>query len=407
METETKRGGREGEDEEILVQQVQTLRRPKHSALVLNLSRFRFSASRAQHNEDETKTTPFLGLDKTPSFRFFLLYCICKISGHSFPSIQFRKEICRLPIAMSGALSPNLTVALNHKSLTPATFRFPASIRFAGQFAAKPAVLARCSVEGDVESGNLKGALSNMVGERVEELLNKEENKELLDKLNAASERVEKARKELADIERQEMEAKVMKEYIQKMEARAAEIAECQREVEEAKAMVEEAELSLSMGADAGSGEEGSGEIDKEAERLESVKAASISALVGTLASLPITLVHANDLPQLVLPLSITFASCALFGVTFRYAVRRDLDNFQLKTGTAAAFGFVKGLATLNGGAPLELNTESFVAHGVNGALLVSQELVVFLFAAVGLDLCFKLRLLSPFPIRSSNAKIE
>jgi len=103
--------------------------------------------------------------------------------------------------------------------------------------------------------------------------------------------------------------------------------------------MVEEAERSLSMTM----GNNGN-EINQDEERWESVKAASISALVGTLAGLPIYLSKVSTSPELLLQLGITFASCALFGVTFRYAIRRDLDNIQLKTGTSAAFAFVKGI---------------------------------------------------------------
>lgn len=100
----------------------------------------------------------------------------------------------------------------------------------------------------------------------------------------------------------------------------------------EAREMVEEAEKSL-KGRDA----------SKEEERFESVKAASISAVIGTLAQLPICLSRVTTNSELILPLAITFFSCALYGVTFRYAVRRDLDDFNLKSGTSAAFGFVKG----------------------------------------------------------------
>lgn len=102
---------------------------------------------------------------------------------------------------------------------------------------------------------------------------------------------------------------------------------------------MEEAELSLNSA----SKEMESGMSDKDKERLQSVIAASVSAVIGTLAELPISLSRVTSNTQLILPLAITFASCALFGVTFRYAVRRDLDNFQLKAGTSAAFGCVKG----------------------------------------------------------------
>ncbi|GAB4857664.1 hypothetical protein Ancab_015570 [Ancistrocladus abbreviatus] len=218
----------------------------------------------------------------------------------------------------------------------------------------------------NTESSGLKSALSNIVDQKVEELLNKEENRELLDRLNKASERVEMARKELAEIEKQEFEAKRMRDYIEQMEGRAAELEHktkeeqkilriyapqfcglqiepsvlmlvaskrcnsfawrsliiwklflvllvnellmivivilddyaalrlqsAQREVLEARAMVEEAERSLSMNMDgigvedASMGKDGD-QVDRDEERWESVKAAVISALVGSLAGLP------------------------------------------------------------------------------------------------------------------------
>lgn len=245
------------------------------------------------------------------------------------------------------------------------------------------------------------------MGEQVEELLNREENKVLLDGLVEASERVEKAKRELAEIERQEIEAKLAREYINKLETRASEIAECQKEISEAKAMVEEAERALTQTGDElgdgyASAETENGEIDKDQEKLESVKAASAAALVGTVAGLPFSFTQVNNSSELILPLAITFISCALFGVTFRYAIRRDLDNGHLKTGAPAAFGVVKGLAMLDGGKPLELNTDSLVSHAFDGAVYVSENLFVFLSAAIALDYLFKTRLLSPFPIKKS-----
>ncbi|OMP02837.1 hypothetical protein COLO4_10787 [Corchorus olitorius] len=271
----------------------------------------------------------------------------------------------------------------------------------------------RCSSNSEEKgtSNDLKDALSGVLGKQVEELLNREENKGLLDGLEKASERVEKAKRELVEIEKQELEAQVMRNYINQLEARESEIAECQQEISQARAMVEEAERSLSLNADNKDGdgdalrsEDGEG-IDKDKERLESVKAALISAVVGTIAGLPISLTQVSSSTQLLLPLSVNFISCALFGVTFRYAVRRDLDNIQLKTGTSAAFGFVKGLGTLSGGPPLELDPGSFFSHAFDGALYVSQNLLIFLFAAVGLDFCFKMRILSPFPMKTPAPK--
>ncbi|GAA0152305.1 hypothetical protein LIER_10817 [Lithospermum erythrorhizon] len=256
----------------------------------------------------------------------------------------------------------------------------------------------RCTSQGSNNgSGNMKDVLSGMVDKRVEELLNKEENKDLLDGLEKASQRVEVAKRELEEIKRQEAEAKLMREYINRLESRTSEIEECQKEISEAKEMIEEAERSLD------SSSAGNETIIKNEERLESAKAALVSALTGSIAGLPIALTRVTNNGELLLPLAITFVSCALFGVTFRYAIRRDLDNFQLKTGTSAAFGFVKGLATLDGGEPLELDISSFLSHAFGGVIYVSENLLIFLFAAVALDLCMKLRILSPFPIDRSS----
>jgi len=63
-----------------------------------------------------------------------------------------------------------------------------------------------------------------MLDERVEELLGREENKGLFDKLNQASQRVEIARQQLADIQSQEIEAKQMRLYINQLESKAAEV---------------------------------------------------------------------------------------------------------------------------------------------------------------------------------------
>lgn len=80
------------------------------------------------------------------------------------------------------------------------------------------------SASGGGDNGSLKNALSNIVDKRVEELLGKEENRDMLDKLNKASERVQLAKKELADIQRQEVEAQMMRKYIDELEAKTSEV---------------------------------------------------------------------------------------------------------------------------------------------------------------------------------------
>lgn len=60
------------------------------------------------------------------------------------------------------------------------------------------------------------------------------------------------------------------------------------------------------------------------------------------------------------------------------------------------------GLAMLEAGPPLELDTSSILSHASNGAVYVSESLLIFLFAGVALDFCIKLGILSPFPIEES-----
>lgn len=299
-----------------------------------------------------------------------------------------------------GNLQGNLTLSLQPKTVS----WFPVNSRRCSlsKSVVKSSSKSEEADQGQGGGGELTNALSNIVDKRVEELLGREENKAMLDKLNMASQRVQLAKKQLADIQRQEIEAQQMRFYVDQLQTRVSEIAECQQQVLEAREMVEEAERSLSMSMDLDNDK-----MKRYEERWESVKAASISAMVGSMAALPIYLTNnaiaSSSPPQLLLQLGITFASCALFGVTFRYAVRTDLDNIQLKTGTCAAFAFVKGLGTLNGGPPLELNSASLLSHALDGAFLVSRDLFIFLFAAVSLDFCFKTRLVNSFPIKRSD----
>ncbi|XP_072999676.1 uncharacterized protein [Typha latifolia] len=251
-----------------------------------------------------------------------------------------------------------------------------------------------CSSSGDSRA---EGVVSSMV----DELLKREENRDLMEGLEEASQRVERAREALADIERQEAEASKARSYVRQLEKKQSEIAETQRELVEARAMVEEAQRSLSSKVDGGGFGDGSvEEIDRDRERLESAKAGVVSAIVGSIASLPISFYQATSIPQLLLESFAVFISCALFGVTFRYAVRRDIDDVHLKTGAAAAFGFVRGLAAVDVGKALELDTDSLISLSVDGAVHVAESTLIFFAAAIALDFCFKMRFLSPFPMR-------
>ena len=117
--------------------------------------------------------------------------------------------------------------------------------------------------------------------------------------------------------------------------------------MEAAETELREASLAL-IQARAGSSFPGaeSQEIDIDLERIESGKAAAISGAVGTLATIPVALTMVGDNGRLVetaLSLAGVLVSCFLFGLTYRYIVRRDLGNTNLKAGAVAAFGLVRG----------------------------------------------------------------
>ncbi|XP_066380397.1 uncharacterized protein [Miscanthus floridulus] len=84
--------------------------------------------------------------------------------------------------------------------------------------------------EGGSEPGGGEGAgaaaswLSSAVGEKVDELLRREENRALLEGIEDAERRVERARAALADIERQEAAARLAREEVRRLEKRRDEV---------------------------------------------------------------------------------------------------------------------------------------------------------------------------------------
>lgn len=130
---------------------------------------------------------------------------------------------------ISSAFKPTLLPCPNPKPLFQTKKLFnakPPLLHYAKLFRRRASFFTvKSSTNGSSEqSFNLKDALNDAVGERVEELLSREENKALLDGLEKASLRVEKAKRELAEIERQELEAKQMRAYVDQLEQRASEV---------------------------------------------------------------------------------------------------------------------------------------------------------------------------------------
>lgn len=248
---------------------------------------------------------------------------------------------------------------------------------------------------------------SGLADEEVDKLLKSEENQALLKDLGSAMGRVDSARKELDEIEKREKGAAELRAYIQRLEGADSVIAESLREVSEAEARVRKAELALVTARAGGSIRDLSNkweeaDIDENAERIESIKASSVSALIGTLASIPIALVQANSIEGLLIKEGIIFISCVLFGVTYRYTVRQNLENIKLKSGVVAAFGLVRGLSQFEAELPVDFDVNIIFSHALDTSFMLGESMFVFIAAAIGLDYCMKVDLLKPFPSKKS-----
>lgn len=141
-----------------------------------------------------------------------------------------------------------------------------------------------------------------------------------------------------------------------------------------------------------------------DAERIESLKAASLGGLSLTLTYCAIALLHWLLLPTpspilslldvqlnltLLLKVAIAFLSGFLFGVTYRYAIRDD-RNPQLNAGVVFAFGLVRGLAALEG--QPDITNSLWI-----GGILVIESLIEFAIARFILDWAIQRRWIKPF----------
>ncbi|HSM84363.1 MAG TPA: hypothetical protein VLS96_21925 [Nodosilinea sp.] len=130
-------------------------------------------------------------------------------------------------------------------------------------------------------------------------------------------------------------------------------------------------------------------------DRVESLKAAVLAGIAAGMVAAILLLAHRVPslggraaLASIVAGLSgssfwvsaaIAGLSGALFGITYRYAVRQDL-NPQLKAGVVLAFSLVRGLALVNVAAAVSLGGWPFGAA-------IAESLLIFAAAAASLEL--------------------
>lgn len=244
--------------------------------------------------------------------------------------------------------------------------------------------MARSQSDDDEEKMDLQNAVS--------ELLN--QNPEQVQRITDAATRVAELQMEqsrLADeLKRMENESG------EEMEARRQRMAE-----EDAAGMIAEAEMQaaelLLKAAQLQAEDAEAGKIAYEREnrmeldRIESLKAGVFSAAGGCLATLP--LMAASSSPARLLSSLIIVAGCSfLFGIVYRYVVRSDKENVQLKGGVVSAFGLVRGLSM--GQELMEAGTNGYqhwpdsLALGTI-AISMGEAMLMFGFCSVVLEYAF------------------
>ena len=234
---------------------------------------------------------------------------------------------------------------------------------------------------------------------------------------NAASLQVDKQMAEASDAIRSELSrrgsaasdelAKTQEAALAELEAKSQAVLRAEAKMREIAAEREalEAEAKTSGGGENMSkkkwGASVGDDVDENAERVESAKAAACSAIFGTALSAPLLLSQSPGGFVTAESLGGVFVSTALFGVVYRYAVRDDFGNDQLKFGVLGAFGLTRGL----GEADVYLHGSDALSFSswAEAALLAGESVLTFAFAYAALEYGFKNDYLKPFPM-SRNA---
>lgn len=120
-------------------------------------------------------------------------------------------------------------------------------------------------------------------------------------------------------------------------------------------------------------------------ERIESIKAGVIAAIVFTIAYVLTIVANSVSIAatggSLWGKIAIALISGFLFGVTYRYIIRTE-ENSHLKDGAVLAFGLVRGLVFVENAPSLDDNLWYL-------GVLVAENLICFTLARWGLDIAF------------------
>ncbi len=131
-------------------------------------------------------------------------------------------------------------------------------------------------------------------------------------------------------------------------------------------------------------------------ERLESLKAGSLSGIATGIAASAIVgserlLLNQQQLPlaSLAVEVAIVVTSGVLFGVAYRYIIRTD-RNDHLNAGAVMAFALVRGLAQV------DVRNLELTRLWLDG-IVVAENILLFTIARYTLDYAIAARLILPF----------
>lgn len=260
--------------------------------------------------------------------------------------------------------------------------------------------------EGESFESTEEKIMSELTGSLMEELIAREDVQEELAKVEKAAERVEEARRDAAKLEMEMAEVEARQEAARQAERETvatSAVADAAADVLSAAATVRRAEEEMAelrrqldgkgAGASGGGGQKWVTEgVDEDEQRIESAKAAAIAGAAGGLVALPAYAFGAGGLgPALLLGVGSDALTAALFGLTYRYALRRDVNNSMLQSGVVAAFA----LARASGALSVSLADGTGASGALSGTL---EGLLVLFVAQRALDRAIGAGFVKPFP---------
>jgi hypothetical protein len=118
--------------------------------------------------------------------------------------------------------------------------------------------------------------------------------------------------------------------------------------------------------------------LDEGLERVESLKTVAVSALTGSIASAPLGffdgIASGFNTDWFVHDVTTGWFLYALFGLVYRYAVRRD-GNYQLKQGVVGAFAITKTITDMTFNC---LSPQAFISFSAVSNIVVSYSYALY-----------------------------